>query len=293
MSAKASQTSLKTVRVLGPGDEAIAEQFLRTRAETTMILRSNLARAGIVDEGRQLQGTYVGAFVGDELEGVATLFWNGNLVLAGGTHVGVLTETLAARAPNGFRGILGTASEVAEARRIVDARFGTAIRKHHDEILYALTLTDLVVPEALSELVARAPSDDEQAFLLDWRMKYNAELSDVPDTPEERVRQRGVMGAFHADGHDILLLDGTTPVAYSGFNASLPDMVQIGGVFTPPEHRGRGYARCAVAASLVGARSRGVERAILFTGRENTAAQRTYLALGFRPIGDYALSIFE
>lgn len=258
-----------------------------------MILRSNLARAGIVDEGRPLQGTYVGAFVGDELEGLATLYWNGNLVLAGGPHVTALTEMLATRTPEGFRGILGTASEVVEARRVVEARFGRPIRKHNDEILYALPLADLVVPEALVRLVARAPKEDEKAFLLDWRMKYQAELSAVPDTPEQRVRERGLMEAFHADGHDILLLDGTTPVAYSGFNASLPDMVQIGGVFTPPELRRRGYARCAVAASLVAARSRGVKRAILFTGRQNTAAQCTYLALGFRPIGDYALTIFE
>ncbi|AKV00351.1 Acetyltransferase [Labilithrix luteola] len=275
------------------GDEAAAERFLGTRAETTMILRSNLARAGLVNEGRSFQGTYVGAFVGDELEGLATLAWTGNLLLAGGPHVVALTEMLAAHAPAGFRGILGTASEVAEARRVIDARFGSAVRKHHHEILYSLSLADLVVPEALSRLAARAPNEDDMALVLDWRMQYSAELSDLPDTPEERRRQRDVLEAFHADGHAVLLCDGMTPVAYSGFNATLPDMVQIGGVFTPPALRGRGYARCAVAASLVAARSRGVERAILFTGNGNTAAQRSYLALGFRPIGDYALVIFE
>ncbi|MBX3198463.1 MAG: GNAT family N-acetyltransferase [Labilithrix sp.] len=281
-----------SARLLGVGDEATAERFLLTRPETAMILRSNLARVGLVNEGRMYQGTYAGAFSGDELVGLAALYWNDHLVLAGGPHVVALTETLAAHAPSGFRAILGTASEVADARRVADARFGAGARKQSRETLFALDLAALVVPEALSRLVARTPKDDEMALVLDWRMLYSAEIADLADTPDERRRQQELVSAFHADGLDVLLFDGTTPAAYSGFNAALPDMVQVGGVFTPHALRGRGYARCAVAASLAAARSRGVERAILFTGEDNVAAQRAYLALGFRPIGDYAIVSF-
>jgi predicted GNAT family acetyltransferase len=176
---------------------------------------------------------------------------------------------------------------------VADVRFGGVVRRQSREILYSLSLADLVVPEALSRLVARTPGDDEMALVLDWRMLYAAETSDLPDTPEERRRQHDLLHAFHADGHDVLLFDAATPVAYSGFNAALPDMVQVGGVFTPAGLRGRGYARCVVAASLVAARARGVERAILFTADDNVAAQRAYLALGFRPAGDYGIVIFE
>jgi predicted GNAT family acetyltransferase len=42
-----------------------------------------------------------------------------------------------------------------------------------------------------------------------------------------------------------------------------------------------------VAASLVAARNRGASRAILFTN--NPSAVRTYEAVGFRRVGDYAL----
>lgn len=280
------------VRLLGPGDEAAAERFLRTRAETTMILRSNLSRAGFVDDGETYQGSYAGAFEGDRLEGLAALYWNDNLVLAGGAHVLSLTATLTTRALRGIRGILGTAREVAEARRVVDVRFGAPVQKDHREILYALSLGGLVVPEALARMVARTPSGGEMPLVLDWRMLYMAELSGVVDTPAERERQSDLLGAFHREGHDVLLFDQGTPVAYSGFNAALPDMVQVGGVFTPPALRKRGYGRCAVAASLVAARARGVDRAILFTGEENVAAQHAYVALGFRPIGDYAILMY-
>ena len=65
----------------------------------------------------------------------------------------------------------------------------------------------------------------------------------------------------------------------------------MGGVWTPPERRGRGYARAVVAASLLDARAEGVERAVLFT--ENPVARRAYEALGFRRVGEYGLVIFR
>ncbi len=81
---------------------------------------------------------------------------------------------------------------------------------------------------------------------------------------------------------------GGTIVATTAFNAQIPEMVQVGGVYTPPASRGRGYARCVVAGSLLDARADGTaDRAILFT--PNPAAARAYEAIGFRRISDYAL----
>jgi len=87
----------------------------------------------------------------------------------------------------------------------------------------------------------------------------------------------------------VLVADGQLAAA-SRFNSQLPDAVQIGGVYTPPALRGRGYARAVVAGSLVEARAGGVARAILFTA--NPAALAAYVAIGFRVVGDYALVVF-
>src|SRR5690606_11892125 len=89
----------------------------------------------------------------------------------------------------------------------------------------------------------------------------------------------------------LLERDGD-PVAFSAFNARLPDCVQIGGVFTPPALRGRGYARAVVAGSLLHARAAGATRSVLFTGKENAAARRAYHALGYRVVGEYGLVLF-
>jgi predicted GNAT family acetyltransferase len=73
------------------------------------------------------------------------------------------------------------------------------------------------------------------------------------------------------------------------FNGRLPDAVQIGGVFTPPALRARGFARAVVAGALLAARADGVTRSILFTGRDNAFARSAYLSLGYGIVGDYGI----
>ena len=65
-----------------------------------------------------------------------------------------------------------------------------------------------------------------------------------------------------------------------------------GGVFTPPDLRGLGFARACVAGSLVAARTAGVGRSVLFTPKENASAQAAYRAIGFRIVGEYGLVAF-
>lgn len=84
---------------------------------------------------------------------------------------------------------------------------------------------------------------------------------------------------------------GGAPVSLSAFNAALPDMVQLGGIYTPPELRGHGYAKAAVAASLIVAKERGASRAVLFTN--GASAVRTYEAIGFRRVGDFSLVLLR
>jgi predicted GNAT family acetyltransferase len=90
----------------------------------------------------------------------------------------------------------------------------------------------------------------------------------------------------------VLDLSGV-PVAYAAFNAMLPDTVQLGGVWTPPEFRSHGYGRSVVAGALLAAREAGAGRAVLFTNSDNHAAQSAYRSLGFARVGDYGLVIFR
>jgi predicted GNAT family acetyltransferase len=114
----------------------------------------------------------------------------------------------------------------------------------------------------------------------------------IANGPDLAASSRAEIDRLQREGSHWIVLDGGQPVSYSAFNARLPDIVQVGGVWTPPELRGGGYGRAVVAGSLLDARAAGVDRAVLFTGEENRSARAAYEALGFRVVGDYALVIF-
>ena len=164
---------------------------------------------------------------------------------------------------------------------------------NRDEWLYGLDLVDLIVPLALSTgvVACRAPLPGERDTLCAWRRAYDMEALGAADTEETRLRSARSLDQQIADGNAWIALEHAAPVSLSSFNAVLPDIVQLGGIYTPPELRGRGFARVAVAASLVAARERGAERAVLFTS--NPSAARAYEALGFLRIGGYAVTLFR
>lgn len=279
------------------GQEAQVEAFLAARAESTVFLRSNLARVGLAPRDRAVPftGSWMGAFDGGELAGVAALFWNDNMVLAAGPHAGFIARSLHEASPGAtIGGLLGPWSEVVDARGALGMA-DRATRFVSKEILYTLDLADLVVPALLRDetVRVRAPAPDEIDFLLEWRMAYEREASGITDTPEARAAARERLERFQREGHHFVCVHGSERVGYTSFNATLPDIVQIGGVFTPEALRSKGYARCAVAGSLLVARTRGVARSILFTGEENAAAQKAYVSLGFRVASDYGIVFFE
>jgi uncharacterized protein len=281
------------LRKLAPGEEATAEAFLAETPETTLFLRSNLGRVGLVDDARPFSGTWVGAFEGDRLVGVASHFWNDNLLIAPGPHAEAAAAQAVALSGRRVRGILGPYGEVVRVREALGLR-DAADRFSSKEVLYTLPLSALQVPAAITEgiVVVRTPEPDELEGLLEWRMGYLFETTATPDTPEQRAVEAGHLATKQASGHHFVVTAAGERVAYSTFNATVADLVQIGGVWTPPALRSKGYARCAVAGSLQHARDRGVRRAILFTGEENVAAQRAYAAIGFEPIGDYGIVFF-
>jgi GNAT superfamily N-acetyltransferase len=283
-----------TVRRLVRGEEAASDAFLAQTPESTVFLRSNLARAGLADDGAPFSGTYAGAFDGNDwLVGLAAIFGNANVIVAPGPHAPRVAAHAVALSGKRVGGILGPHEEMVRVRAELSLAHAPT-RFTSKEVLYALPLDALVVPEGLASgrVVGRLPGPDEMDELVAWRMQYCAETIGLEDTPATRAEQRRHLEVYQRNGHHFVVSSDERRVAYSAFNASVADLVQIGGVWTPPELRGRGYARCVVAWSLQHARERGARRAVLFTGETNPAAQAAYVAIGFTPIGDYGIVLF-
>lgn len=280
------------VRILRPGDEDIVERFLARHADASMFLRSNLRAAGLVDRGEPLQATWAGAFDGGALIAVAAHAWNGNLLLQAPRALEDVATHALATSGRELRGLLGEWSQVEAARALVGPR-ETSFVSHDD--LFALDLRALVVPGPLArgDVAVRVARANEMPLLARWRSAYRIELlghpADDPDVDQSSAAELEPM--LQHDGC-FLLEAGGEPVAFSAFNARLPDCVQVGGVFTPPALRGRGHARAVVAGSLLIARAQGATRSILFTGKDNAFARRAYLALGYRVVGDFGICFF-
>jgi len=224
--------------------------------------------------------------------GVVGHFWNGTLILqAPRDPVGLAAMALETSGRPLGR-ILGPFDQ-AEAVRMALVPNRVALGPGR-EPLYRVDLEALIVPEALRSgaLICRPARTEDQPRLLDWRLDFLAEAMDQRPTPDLRSAEAVLVDRLIADSWQFVLEDRGRPVAMAAYNAALPDTVQIGGVWTPPEIRGRTYGRAVVAGALLAAKARGVAEAILFTNETNLAAQRAYAALGFERIGAYALILF-
>lgn len=183
-------------------------------------------------------------------------------------------------------GIIGPTSQV---RGLELQGFAKAARRlDHDEPHFLLSLDRLIIPDGRGQLrhLADAPAEQIKAWMHNYQVT-------VLQTPSDKVAGI-VTTSYHryvARGSHMVLMDGTTPLAMTGFNARRPDIVQVGGVYTPPDLRGHGHARRAVALHLAQAAEQGASRATLFSGSD--MATRAYRAIGFEQIGDWTLLLFD
>lgn len=275
------------IRPLVPGDEGTLDAFLGTHRDSSMFLRANVHRAGLADRGEPLHGSYVAAFDRTGMTAVAAHYWNGMVILQAPVLAGDLARAAVARSGRDLRGLAGPWDQVEAARVAIGAE--RAAVKASREGLYGLDLADLVVPAALAtgRCAWRRARADDMELLTEWRVAYAREALGATESPALRAESREEVALIrHAHG-DFVLEDQGQPVAFAAYNAQLPDIVQIGGVWTPPALRGRGYGRAVTAAALLAAREAGATRGVLFT--DSAPASRAYEALGFRLIGAYGL----
>ena len=80
-------------------------------------------------------------------------------------------------------------------------------------------------------------------------------------------------------------LDGL-PVSWTSMGGRTPHGTRIGPVYTPPEHRGRGYASALVAAVSQVPLDEGLQFCFLFTDLANPTSNHIYQAIGYEPVSD-------
>jgi GNAT superfamily N-acetyltransferase len=262
--------------------------FLRGHLDRALFPLSNLAHHGMGREGRyQMRFWLKGR--GKAIDAALGL-----------SAMGMLLPVLPGMAAQDLSGLGGALAgeRVAGIIGLPDwarAVFGAldlppeAVQHEADEPGFALDLTELILPDD-PLLALRRPDRRDRPMLIRWRAAYRGEVMGTPPGTREAAAALDIDSYLAQDSHRILLRHGA-PVAVTGFNANLPDAVQIGGVYTPPEQRGQGYARSAVALHLAEARAAGVRRAVLFAANDHAA--RAYRAIGFQPADRTLMILFR
>ncbi|KZL05462.1 Acetyltransferase (GNAT) family protein [Pseudovibrio axinellae] len=283
------------IRKLSNDDAYAVEAFLMSRAFSSMFLLSNMDKAGLEYTGEAFSGEYWAAYdKANEIQGVFAHFWNGNLMAQAPDPEArqALTTHFLANAERPLAGVLGDSEQarpILNTLNLPDHAFNT----NRSEGLYQLELDKLHLPEGASsarfKLISAAEA--QKSLLSSWLKDHELEALGAEPTQkhEEHIRTR--VKQMQAGHSAWVLLDEGQPVSLSGFNATLPEIVQVGPVWTPPEHRSQGYARTIVALTLQAAKERGVQKSVLFT--DNAAAVKAYEAIGYQQNGCFHLALLK
>ena len=262
-------------------DAGAIECFLAGYAETSMFLRSNLAAHGLGASSARAATDFILAENISGICGVVGITQAGYVLAQMPSSDIDLSELRGLWAGRDVLGATGVPRHVTAALTALGIE---SVQPAFDqnEPLYALALDDL----ERTPIRLRAPVQQDYAMLLDWFTAYGTDTG-TAFSPEEAER-RATRAIENASVR--VLMDQNEPVAMSAFNATVADMVQVGGVFVPEARRNHGYGRRVVAGHLQEARAAGKAHAILFAA--NPPAARAYEAMGFTRIGDYRIVMY-
>ncbi|KTC66376.1 GNAT family acetyltransferase (plasmid) [Legionella adelaidensis] len=268
--------------------------YLNHYQETTMFIRNNLCHSGITYQDGPFHGEYYGSFENNQLNGVLAHYWNGNVMMQAENFsaLSALVDEFKLKKTRQIAGILG---EDTQANFVID-KLGlqsSLFAINYQEKLFLLNLEKMTTPQAVHSYDCTLKTVDcEMDVIKEWLIAYHIEaLGDDANNPKLEESIIYEIQDTQLSQYRWVLFVNNTPVSLCGFNANLPDIVQLGPVYTPPAFRNKGFARTAVYLCLKQAALKQVKRAILFTN--DHSAIRSYKSLGFQEIGKYRLAILK
>jgi hypothetical protein len=205
-----------------------------------------------------------------------------NLVLSGeGEGAEALADALADEEVE-LPGVTGAVPEVDRFVERWRTRTGAGAVERMRQRIYALE--QLAQPAGVTGS-AREASGADRALLVEWIGAFAAES--LPGTSPTVVdAERTVDLRLRSGRGGFMLWEDGEAVSLAGWGGPTPNGIRIGPVYTPPEHRRRGYGSAVTAAASERNLEAGRRFCFLYTDLANPTSNRIYMDIGYEPVCD-------
>jgi predicted GNAT family acetyltransferase len=274
------------IRILKESDREALLTFLDREHEGNLIMIYDIHNYGIDNLGQLFQGDYYGFFQDDELAGAACLYNFGSMFQYCPTEESRrrLTAYIADR--GGKPRYVHIRSDWAQA--VLDELEGRGMKPSKLEEQEYLSLSGEDFKPRDSHLARTAAPQDlptilqlHRAFQMEYFGTYTDAEDEMGKMAEARMMEGGITVAEH----------GGEVVAKSEVLVRTDRMALIGGVYTQPEYRGRGYS-FATMSLLCERILKSLEGACLNVAKGNPPALSVYKGLGFKWMYDFTLALY-
>jgi predicted GNAT family acetyltransferase len=150
---------------------------------------------------------------------------------------------------------------------------------------------DEIIPPANVAGTLRRATHDDRPLLIEWMDAFVAEWH--PESDERHTVPADVDQRLFGDESGWFLWEDQQPVSLVGFAGPTTHGIRVGPVYTPPAHRGHGYASAATAAVTQHLLASGRQFCFLYTDVSNATANKIDPTIGYRLVGDVEFYGFD
>lgn len=186
-------------------------------------------------------------------------------------------------------GVTGAVPEVDAFADAWNQRSATGSRVRMYQRIYALT--EVRLPVAVDG-EPRTATEADRDLLLSWVGAFAEESFGDSAGPASNAERMVDARLRHGSGSFVLWEVGGEPVSLAGWGGQ-PTGARIGPVYTPPEHRNRGYGSAVTAAVSAERLAAGRRFCFLYTDLANPTSNKIHAKIGYKPVCDSIDYVFE
>jgi GNAT superfamily N-acetyltransferase len=180
--------------------------------------------------------------------------------------------------PAGVFGPVATADAIAAAWA---ARTGGGYRPRPRHSMRLFEFAEPAPPDPAPSGGHRLATPGDLDLVVRWERDFH-DFCGIPAPEELEAFAEGRI----AEGRTVLWVAGGVPTAMACYSPVVEASSRITDVYTPPEHRRRGYAAGVTWATTALAQEAGAAHVLLHTDLSNPTSNAVYQRLGYRPVHD-------